>query len=71
MNQTPDVEFARFLKRHVQECGGVRVEHRDSLMPGLTLRLSCRCGVTAEWWIPDDVSEASTMPGDQADRLSA
>ena len=71
MKQRPDPEFASFLRRHVEDCGGVRVEHCDSLMPGLTLRLSCRCGVMAEWWIPDQAGDAPTISGEETDRLTA
>ena len=66
-----DARFVRFIHRHVQGCGGVSVEHQESLIPGLTLRVTCHCGVSAEWWIPPPLAEADADAGHGPHLLSA
>ncbi len=66
-----DARFASFMQRHSLGCGGVTVERPESIMPGLTLRVRCRCGVAAEWWLPRHGALAASTRQDRSHRLSA
>jgi len=66
-----DDRLVSFIHRHVEGCGGVVVEHQESLIPGLTLRVVCHCGVSAEWWIPPNERSVSRDADDGPHRLSA
>jgi hypothetical protein len=65
-----DARLASFMRRHSQICGAVTVERLESIMPGLTLRVRCRCGVSAEWWLPERATDAFARRR-SSDRLSA
>jgi hypothetical protein len=64
-----DRQFARFIKRHAGRCGTVTVERPEQLTDGLTLTVSCSCGVKSEWQvIPPPPVEAD---GNGVQRLTA
>ena len=44
-----DRQFAQFVQRHRNRCGTVSVRRAAPISRGLTLTVSCSCGVSSEW----------------------
>jgi hypothetical protein len=64
-----DRQFARFIKRHAGRCGVVTVDRPYQLSDGLTLTVSCSCGVKSEWQVIPPAAENGDASG--LERLSA
>jgi len=58
-----DRQFARFIKRHAGRCGTVTVDRPEQLSGGLTLRVSCSCGVKSEWQVIPPPMESDGSSG--------
>ena len=58
INSSLDRQFARFMKQHNGRCGVVTIDRPHQMSSGLTLSVSCSCGVKSEWEVIPPRAEA-------------